>query len=295
MSAAEKPIRHDFNFSMGEESKRKLDALMARCGQDNLNLMVARGLALVAWVEDQSDLGRVVASIRHGEDEPDFRPLEERPELIRPRQRPQLVTVAPPAVQPAAEPVLEAVPEPEPVTEPVADPAPKLASTPSAAPAPKAAERTPNEFNGPLTKPKAFRMPDRDCKSDYPAGFAKSPVRNLREMQIDAKSRNVAPPIEYQGQPLPVGINQSHAEALVESMRIGATHFQLMSDLFLVAYKYVARKGWCTFEAHRHRWTTDGYINDGLAPIYSLKLAQDYLQNNDAPAPEPEPEQDHSF
>lgn len=304
MSAAEKPIRHDFNFSMGDESKRKLDALMARCGQDNLNLLVARGLALVAWAEDQSDDGRIVGSIFYGADEPDFRPLEERPELVRPRPRPQLVPVAVAVVQPVAAPEPEPEPVPDPVPEPevatAPEPAPELAAEPPAAaalkPAAKAPERTPAEFNGQLKKPKPFRVPERkDDKSDYPAGYAKSPIRSLSELQLDARQRNLPAPIDYEGQPLPAGLNQSHAATLAENMQLGATHFRLMRDLHLVAFKFVATKGWSTFEAHRYRWVRDGWINDGLDPIYSIKAAQDYLLNNDAPAPEPEPEQDHSF
>ncbi|MDH1403701.1 hypothetical protein [Pseudomonas sp. GD03730] len=293
MNAAEQPIRHDFNFTMGEESKRKLDALMARCGQDNLNLLVARGLALVAWVEDQSDSGRQVGSIHYGADEPDFRPLEERPELTRRRPRPQLVTVPASAAQPVEAPVPEPVPEPAPTSAVNPEPTPKPAR---AAPAPVATtpERTPNEFNGPLAKPKPFRVPAKKADK-LPEGYCGSPVRNLTELQIDARTRNVAAPIEYKGQPLPVGLNQSHAAALAENLALGATHFRLESDLALFAFKLVARKGWCTFETGRYRWVTDHWVTGGQAAIYSIKLAQDYLQNNAAPAPEPEPESETWF
>lgn len=296
MNAAEQPIRHDFNFTMGEESKRKLDALMARCGQDSLNLLVARGLALVAWAEDQSDLGRQVGSIHFGADEPDFRPLEERPELTRRRPRPQLVTVPAPVAQPVEAPAPEPVPEPVPT--PAADPEPEPSPVKEqpAKPAPVASmpERTPCEFNGPLTKPQPFRMPAK--KTDkLPKGYGGSPVRNLTDLQIDARNRNVAEPIDYQGQPLPVGLNQSHAAALAENMALGATHFRLERDLSLFAFRFLPRKGWCTFETGRCRWVTDHWVTGGQAAIYSIKLAQDYLQNNAAPAPDPEPESETWF
>lgn len=101
MEAVKLPARHEIVFSMSEASMAKTQALMEKCGHTNLNLLLARGLALAEWVQDQMARGRMVGSLDdNGEG---FWELHERPELLAP-SKPAPLAIAPVAVEQTLEP-----------------------------------------------------------------------------------------------------------------------------------------------------------------------------------------------
>jgi hypothetical protein len=278
MNAAEKPKRHDFNFSMGDDSKHRLDELMARCGHNQLNLLVARGLALLAWVEDQSDRGRIVGSIRYG-DEPDFMELEERPELLRPRTRPQLVASAAPVASASPQTVSAPTPEPDPVPEtpaPDPDPAPlnpKLVARPRVAPAPSAAPRERSRRAVSL----APMTPDDE-----------GPIKTYKFLERMTKVRNMLPPIAFGGHSLPGNLYTEHLTRLTEiaDRHPTATHFRINAlddELFFCGY--MPRKGWCELNASTEQWAKDHHLETGLAWVYPVLPAIEYLRRHGKPSP----------
>lgn len=286
MNAAERPNRHDFNFSMGAESKRKLDDLMSRCGHTQLNLTVARALALLAWVEDQSDLGRVVGSIRYG-DELDFVELEERAELLRPRPRPHLVPAAAPIAEVVAPiepaPAPEPTPQPEPAPEPApVEPAPltattnpKLMARPRVAPAPSAPLR---ERSRRLMKHLAYEQDDN------------GPIKTLKYLQANCKARGLPQPVAYGVHCMPGNLYKHHEQRLIEIMdnHPTATHFRvaaLTEDLSFCSYS--PEKGWCEYDESSGRWIKDMNLYHGASWIYPVIHAVEYLRRFGKESPNP--------
>lgn len=285
--------RHDFNFSMGDESKRKLDALMDRCNQNDLNLVVARALSLLAWVVDQADEERVVGSIRYGADALDFSELQERPELLRQRSRPQLVTSVAPidaAGSPAglghqiAEPA-KAASEPKPHQSKHSTLAPAAISYETTNPklmarqkvAPQADAKTPSRPRGQRLMKHAAYEPGVD-----------GPVKSLAFLQHLCEVRHLPAPISFGNRALPGNLSASHQSPLVEmlDLNIGVTHFALSAqDDFMLFYSYAPRKGWSVLDPISRRWTKDEQANGGLTWIYPVSLAVEYLRRNEDATP----------
>lgn len=289
MSAAEKPIRHEFKFTMGEASQRKLDDLMARCGHTQLNLTVARALSLLTWVEDESDQGRVVGSIRYGE-ELDFRQLEERPELLRPRPRPQLVPASAPVAAlapqpqptPEPEPVAEVLPEPEPVLTPApaeSKPAainPKLVAREKVAPVPNPND-APRERGRRLMKHKAYKADDN------------GPVKTIQFLRANCKARGYLPPIEFGEHALPGNLYLDHMDLLTSTIDVNvmATHFQISNfDNDISFCGYLPNKGWCYLNIESHQWEKDHQLNGGVSWAYPVIQAIEYLRRQGKHSPE---------
>lgn len=292
--AAPRPPRHDFNFSMGDESKRKLDALMTRCNQSDLNLTVARALSLLAWVVDQADEGRVVGSIRYGADALDFCELQERPELLRQRSRPQLV--------PSAGPI-DAGGSSASLAHQVAEPATTAAipETQQAKPSTPAPAAVSYETTNPKLMPREKVRPKADKTPSRPRGQRlmkhaayqpgeDGPVKSLAFLRALCEVRHLPAPISFGGRALPGNLNVSHKVQLIEmlDLNIGVTHFALSAqDDFMLFYSYAPRKGWCLLNHVSRRWEKDEQANGGLTWIYSISLAVEYLQRNEAAAPNP--------
>lgn len=285
MSAAEKPVRHDFNFSMGDDSKRRLDDLMARCGHNNLNLTVARSLALLEWVIDQVDNERVVGSIRYG-DELDFKQLEERPELLRPRPRPQLVATPVPVV--AAESITEAADEPEPAAEPVAevaaDPAPlnpKLQAReridPEPAPEPRIRSRR-------VFQHKAYTPSDD------------GPVKTYEFLRANTVRRGQPAPVKYGNHSMPGNLYLDHMQQLIDAVTLNptVTHFRIdPTDNFISFCGYLPKKGWCDINLVTGQWSPDPHLNGGVWWCYPVDQAIEYLRRHGVSAP-PGPDLDET-
>lgn len=110
MESADLPIRHEILFSMSEASMAKTRALMEKCGHSNLNLLLARGLALAEWVESQNERGRAVGSMDG--DGNDFWELHERPDLLKPSSpTPLIAAPAEPSISDDYDPTRKATVE----------------------------------------------------------------------------------------------------------------------------------------------------------------------------------------
>lgn len=258
MSQPTGPTRHEVLFSMSDASKARVDQLLAKCGHKSLNLLLARGLELAQWVEDQSALGHAVAAVTEDGDVMDL--LEERPELLKPQPRPQAITTA---VQETA---------PAPIVPPT--PAASLTSTdnprlmareksPSKAPA-RQRDRAPN---GRVAKLNAH-LPDDD-----------GPIKTVTWLRWDCERRKGMPLI-YIGteRALPGELNLSHLEALETALRETrhATHFKITEMGDLAFYGFDNQKGWCYMEDCSRRLFPDPH--SGLHSIFPVVMAAEYLQ-----------------
>lgn len=277
MSTTDGPVRHDIMFSMSAASHERVILLLSQCGHKNLNLLLARGLALVQWVEDQQDLGRTIGAVIYGDEGVDVAELEERPELLKPQPRPQSLTqpkvVAPVPVQESA-PVVEPTPAPKP--EPVATPAPvidpaKLVARPKMPP--------------PVTQPK-YRAPsgrEQVLRAHIPND--NGPVKSHSWVCWKFKQEKRLPPILIgDDRALPGELSLEHLPEL-ERMLVDArhaTHFQLTKENYLAYYAFQhgtgKRGGWCYVEEGSMQLRKDDQCDGGLFAIFPVVMAVEYLR-----------------
>lgn len=271
MSNPAGPVRHDIMFSMSEASKDRVDLLLSQCGHKNLNLLLARGLALVQWVEDQQDRGRTIGAVLYGDEGADVLELEERPELLKPQPRPQSLT-APKAEAPA--PVVEAQPAPKP--EPVAAPAPaidpaKLVARPKTPP--------------PVTQPK-YRAPsgrEQQLRAHIPND--NGPVKTYTWVRWKFDQEKRKPPILIgDDRALPGELTLDHLSELERMQKDArhATHFLVTKDGFLAFYGFQGgngrRGGWCYVEEGSMQLRKDDHCDGGLFAIFPVVMAVEYLR-----------------
>lgn len=259
--------RHEIVFTMTPSSLARVESLLKRCGHQNLNLLLARGLALVEFVLDQVDLGRVVGSVIVGEDE--FLPLRERDELLKPSNKPR--------------------PKPTPTT---GEPA---HSSPDAAAGvfhPKLVARP----RVPVEEPTEERLP-RARRLFKHAAFAVNddagPVRSLAFHLERSESMGLERPIDYNGHALPGALRAHHLDEIqhmmdAESM---ATHFLLCEATEELSYfGYFPNTGWHRLNADSNQWTLDTAILAGERSLFPMDLAAFYLRRQANKQPE-HPEQ----
>jgi len=294
VSALEQPARRELVFTASPQSWERIDQVMALQGHDKYSLTVARGFALVQWVLEQQAAGRTIGAMSAAGD---FLPLEERPELLAPRPRMQVVQDLPPEA--AAEPEPAPASAPAEVAEPAAEPAPdsplgalKRLETSAArkeqGQADEAAPKGPT--NAQLKKPPKFVVPVRREKVDNrPTGTGKSPIRTLEAERSECLARNEKFPIEHQGKPLPADLNHSCLQYLLGGQKVpDATHFRIAGPSHVGIYGHFPKKDWCVYDPISRRWRPDVQVREGFWKLYSIELAIDYLQRQ--PAPEPVPE-----
>lgn len=292
MSALEQTQRRELVFTASPASWERIDQVMALQGHDKYNLTVARGFALVQWVLEQQAAGRTIGAMAAAGD---FLPLEERPELLAPRPRMQVVQEQPPAA-PAS--VVEPGPGLAP-TEAVAEPAPgtplaalkKLETSAARKDQGQAGGDAPvGPTNAPLTKAKKFIVPTRREKADNrPSGAGKSPIRTLEAEKAECLARGEKFPIDHGGKPLPADLDHSCLQYLMDGVKVPeATHFRIMGPSHVGIYAHLPKKDWCVYDPINRKWRPDVQAREGFVKLYSIELAIDYLQRQ--PAPEPEPE-----
>lgn len=246
--------RHEIMFSMAPSSAARVESLLKRCGHKNLNLLLARGLALVEFVLDQADLGRVVGSVIVGEDE--FLPLRERAELLKPsRQRP---TPAPSAEEPSQS-------SPDAAAGAIH---PKLVARPRVPVEEPTEERLPRARR--LFKHAAFAVNDD-------AG----PVRSLAFHLERSDSMGLEQPISYNGHALPGELRPHHLDEIQKMMDAEsiATHFLMCEATEELSYfGYFPNTGWHRLNAVSNQWTLDTAILAGERSLYPMDLAALYLR-----------------
>jgi len=272
-------------FSASPASHERIEALAKRCGT-RVNLLIARGLALAEWVEDQIEQGRTVGAVQMGED--GFLPLRERPELLRAAQRPTLVPSVSPAKPQAPEPSPEATPVPveraevaEPEPSPV-EPKSLKALAPGIDPAKLVAR---DRKNTPLkvltkTRPPRKNLGLRALRINDMEG----PVKSLDFSRRMAESRGAPEPINCNGYPLPATLSARNLPAL-ESARDkmpSATHFNLTTkgDVCLFGFFPGKGKGWCFYNDVSLHWIKEPHANAGTLQVYSVDMAAEFLHQN---------------
>lgn len=279
MTGQTNPVKHEVVFTLSEQGKARAAALLARCGHNNMPLLIARGLALVEWVEDQADLGRSVAGVMYGEGEdgePLIAELQERPELLKPHPRQQSVSVK----------------ESEPVT-PTSAPAGQVEPAPAAvvvAPAPVST----------VSPELAAKLVPRPKTPQAPASAPRRRGSNRRAAQLNAHLPDDTGPVktftwvrwkcgqEKRSPPILIGDDRAlpgelRLEHLAELDRMSvdarhATHFLVTKDGFLFFYGFVPGKGWHYLEDGSMQLRYDDQCNGGLFAIFPVVMAVEYLR-----------------
>lgn len=241
--------RHDVIFSMSESSRARVDGLLARCGHTNLNLLLARGLALVEWVQDQIDQGRTVGSVIYGEQE--LAELRERAELLKPgtatRIKPETPTDA---------------------HRPVPASNPKLVARIRLAP----------EQQTPDSRPRARRLFKHAA---FAVNDETGPVRSLAFHQEQCDALGLAPPASFNGHAMPSELGLFHLEELQQVLdtQSMATHFLLgPGQDQLLFYGYFPNTGWHHLDLEQGQWVLDRQVQAGTVSLYSMDMAALYLR-----------------
>lgn len=287
MSAQVKPAaRHEVLFTMGDDSKARVDALLRQCGHNNLNLLLARGLALVQWVEDQNERRRTVAAIVYGDQGESGRvdqvfELEERAELLKPRQ--QLLAAVPVAAAPpaATEPVETPEKAPEAPAAPKAAPTPvktaettqnpKLVARPKTAPVKRAAGRT----------PRAARNRSLEVLNAHRVDDINGPIKSHTWVSWKAGTEKRLPPIHVgDNRALPGELGPQHLEELERMSKDArhATHFKIGQFNELCYYGFEPGRGWCYLEDCSMRLLPDTFCDGGLFAVFPVVMAIEYLK-----------------
>lgn len=259
---AQAPQRHEIVFTMASDSMERVEGLLKRCGHKNLNLLLARGLALVEFVLDQAELGREVGSVILGED--GFLPLRERPELVKP-SRPRVV-----AATDAGEPPLEAPAAALGVVHP------KLIARP----------RVPIEAPVEEGLPRARRLFKHAA---YAVNDDAGPVRSLAFHLERSESMGLEAPIAYNGHALPGGLRPYHLDEIQRMMgeEAMATHFLLCEATEELSYfGYFPNTGWHRLSSDTRQWTFDTAIEAGERSLFPMDLAAFYLRHQADRQPE---------
>ncbi len=291
MAEQSTPKKHEVGLTLSDAGMARAAALLARQGHNSLQRMIARGLELVEWVEDQQEQGRIICSVVYGDSNSDIslRELQERPDLLggrAPLHVPapvQPVEKAPVEVasveQQEPTPVEVDAPEPAPAAPVAESPAPstslpesanpKLVPRPKVAPAPKPAPRTSRGENRRMAVANAHRHSDD------------GPVKTLNWVRWDCERKRRTLPICYDGKPLPGALTLEHKEQLIAALNpgYGASHFLIAEDGFVIFYEFVLRKGWHTVLPGTPVREFDPNMNSGLGCIYPVQLAVSYLND----------------
>lgn len=275
MSDQSGPVRYDLMFSMSEASHGRVTHLLQRCNHNNVNLLLARGLALVQWVEDQQDLGRTIGAVLYDGEDVDVTELAERPELLKPQPRPQSIPLKP------VEPAVEAKPEPVPAPEPVAS-----------ADKPVNPKLVPREKKPTPPTPPRYRAPsgrEQQLRAHIPNDHG--PVKTYTWVRWKCEMDKRMPPILIgDDRALPGELTQDHLPEL-ERMLVDAkhaTHFLLTPDGFLSYYAYQPgngkRGGWRYVEEGSMQLRKDDHCEAGLFAIFPVVMAVEYLRRQAASA-----------
>lgn len=266
MSTPNGPVRHDIMFSMSAASFDRVSLLLSQCGHTNLNLLLARGLALAQWVEDQTDRGLTIAAVSFGTDGVEqVVELQERAELLKPQARPQELPTAVRQVAPAAE--AAPVPKPEPL--PAVEPAPNPKLVPRQKKPPVAAATTRQRAPNRRVTQLAAHIPNDD-----------GPVKTFEWVRWRCEQDKRAAPILIGGdRPLPGELGLEHLEQLERFLTYGrhVTHFKLATDGFISLYSFVPGKGWCYVDECSLQCHKDDHAAGGLFAIFPIVMAVEYL------------------
>jgi hypothetical protein len=298
---------------MGDASMARAQDLLRQCHHNNLPLLMARGLALVEWVEEQAAQGRTIASVKYAEEgeEPVIYELQERPELLRPQPKPVLTVAPAPAATPVAAPQPAPEPEPQPALEP--EPEPVVAQTPEPAPEPEpvemAAEETPpspplegeakrrafdalRQQNPKLVpgakaapapaRPAPARTPNRraEIAMAHKENDMAGPIKSFQWLVNDCNRLKMRPPLHYKQRGLPGDLVTMHLEHLEQAIGTDSrvTHFRVNDFGDITFYAFLYGKGWCVLEVGQQAFYLCESVNAGVSPVFPVALAIEYLK-----------------
>lgn len=300
---AAKP-KHEFVLSLSDSGLARANALLDRLGHRSLQRLVARGLELVEWVENQQDDGRTIAGVVYGDEVQVFE-LRERQELIGaapahavpsgPSIAPQPVHQGCPAEDQASVEKLPPemsgdkcetdIPAPSPTA-----PEPNSAADKVAA---MAARGTRDRKRAP--KPTLVSSPSRTDNRRMAVVNAhrhsdEGPVISLARARSLSRSlgpirAQISPPIAYQDKPLPGVLTLEHQTELQNAYSSGSapTHFSMNeADGFICFYEFIPPKGWHQVTPGTLMKSYDPNMFGSMSPLYPLKLAIDYLMDLEA-------------
>lgn len=289
MNTQARPGRHEVGFSFTDASKARADQLLDKCGHNDLRLLMARGLALVEWVEDQLAQGRIVASVRQVSGEEGGSAtvkLVERPELLAPKSRALHVVSNSPAA-----PIPLPADEPEPV-DTLHDSAPveldleakrkalaaviaenpKLKARPKVAAKPEESRRNRSTVNRRAELALAHKVND-----------VSGPIKSFVWVRAHCEVRGKKAPIMYRDKALPGTLANAHMEHLEAAINVDSrvSHFQINDYGDLSFYGYISGRGWCSLEIGTLAYYPDPNLAAGIGFVFPVALALDYLR--DAP------------
>lgn len=284
MAEQSTPKKHEVILTLSDAGMARAAALLARLGHNSLPRMIARGMELVEWVENQQDQGRVIASVVYGDDQADIsvRELQERPDLIGGPAPLHVPAAAQPAVVTPPAPAAEKT-KPAEVEEPSAQPAEIQSSA-----APQAESTNPKLV--PRTKKAPLKQPATSTRRGENRRMAAAnaqrhsddgAVKTLHWVRWDCERKRRSPPICYQGKPLPGSLSLEHKEELSAALNpgYGASHFLIAEDGHLFFYEYTLRKGWHSVLPGTLVREYDPQMNGGLGCIFPIQLALSYLDD----------------
>lgn len=292
------PAKHEVVFTLSEAGKARADALLARCGHRNMSLLIARGLALAEWVEDQRDEGRSVAGVCYGagdDGEALFVELLERPELLKPHaarssdSEPMQVAklsapsagAAKPEYRPASSaPSLSIVKNSPQPASCATDASLSVTDNPKLV----ARDKTPVPPKpAPAARPKNRRAEKLVAHVPNDDG----PIKTFTWVRWDAEMRKLPAPIPIgDDRVLPGNLSLEHLDELeeIESSVKCATHFKVSEFGDLTYYGYAPGKGWCSVELCSHRLKKDSHCAAGLFAIFPVVMAVEYLKRMAKPS-----------
>lgn len=277
MSDQAGPVRYDLMFSMSEASHARVTQLLRRCDHNNVNLLLARGLELVQWVEDQQDQGRTIGAVLYDGENVDVAELAERAELLKPQPRPQSIPAKP----------VEAVVEPRPSPKPEQAPVPVAGAATTVNP-----KLVPRDKKPTPAPPPRYRAPsgrEQQLRAHIPND--NGPVKTYTWVRWKCETENRKPPILIgDDRALPGDLTQDHLPEL-ERMLVDAkhaTHFMVAVDGYLSYYAYQpgngTRGGWRYVEEGSMQLRKDEHCEAGLFAIFPVVMAVEYLRRQAAPA-----------
>lgn len=277
MAEQQAPRKHVETFTLSDSGKARADDLLSRCGHNSLQLLIARGLALVEWVVDQQERGRTVAGVVYGTEDTELYvcELHERPELLMPRQRPQALPV--PAQEQQAAKVAEPAELPAPAAESIqASPEPVASQAVAPTQNPKL---MPRAKNPPAPKPRPTRI-DQSKQAAVLAAHRPNDdgaVKTYNWVVYECERKKRLPPICHGDKPLQGELSSAHYAELSRVEKYAATHFRISDYGDLSFYRFEPKRGWLNVNVLNYQGELDEMVTGGCTSIFPIALALDYL------------------
>lgn len=289
MTEQSSPRKHELTLSLSDAGMARAAALLERVGHRSLQRLIARGMELVEWVENQQDMGRTVAAVIKSQPDKVYE-LSEREDLLAPRilaavdqgQAPKpLLTEAREDGEKSGQPMYGDI---------------SAADIKPQAPAPAVPDKPGRSAKKRATAGKAAAAPSARTENRRMAivnahrHSDSGPVISLRRARMLSDSSSgvraqISVPIVYQDKPLPAKLTPAHEPELKAAISTGytASHFSMSEeDGHVLFYQFIPPKGWHHVEPGTGIRNFDATMNGGLGVLYPVQLALSYLADLEA-------------